>query len=327
MSIGQSVAYRIRPNKALDRELFLSFLVWLSPRLSLKEYQYLGLGGPFLEDFRLVHSRTGIRKMTCIECEYQIHKRQMFNRPLSSIKCINSRLEDYLDETELKTPVIIWFDYTNPNDLKSQIERFAYTAGSVKVGSILRITLNANPSSLGNQNSCDNNNDNAVDRSPLRTLQEYRLLTLKERLGDLFPSGLSVEGMVMKTYGLTLLKVLEIAVDKQMLSYRDRSVAWAFTTHYADGQAMVTATLVVLDNGNKDIEKLIKNWEYYTPINCPHKLNLPDLSTFERLTMESRINRNNLLKYELPLTDLGDDPIKTFKKFYRIYPHFSRIEL
>jgi hypothetical protein len=149
MSAGSSLPYRLRPNKAVDRELFLSLLMRLAPKLSLEKYHYVGLGGPFLEDFRLIHGRVGIAKMTCIETEEQVHKRQLFNRPIASIECVHKSLEDYLDETNLESPAIIWFDYTEPKGITSQIERFARTIGTVPIGSVLRITLNANPSSLG----------------------------------------------------------------------------------------------------------------------------------------------------------------------------------
>jgi hypothetical protein len=29
----------------------------------------------------------------------------------------------------------------------------------------------------------------------------------------------------------------------------------------------------------------------------------------------------------LPESDMGEDPFAVFKRFYRIYPHFSRVEL
>lgn len=149
MSAGSSLPYRLRPNKAVDRELFLSLLMRLAPKLALGNYHYVGLGGPFLEDFRLIHGRLGIAKMTCIETEEQVHKRQLFNRPVASIECVHKGLEDYLDETNLDSPAIIWFDYTEPKGITTQIERFARTIGTVPIGSILRITLNANPESLG----------------------------------------------------------------------------------------------------------------------------------------------------------------------------------
>jgi hypothetical protein len=330
MSTGSSLPYRLRPNKAVDRELFLSLLMRLAPKLALEKYHYIGLGGPFLEDFRLVHGRLGIAKMTCIETEKQVHKRQVFNRPIASIECIHKTLEDYLDETDFNTPAIIWFDYTEPKGITTQIERFARAIGDVPIGSILRVTLNANPSSLGKPDpkdlSVEVDGEASEDRAKKPTIQEWRLSRLKERLGALFPSGLTGDGMTFKTYGPSLLRALKLAVDNEVLSFRDRRIVWALATHYADGQAMVTAALVVAPTDDTGIEELVKSWEFYTTTDAPHRLDLPALSTLERLTMESN-DAKTKLGFVLPESDMGTDPFEVFKKFYRIYPHFSRVEL
>jgi len=331
MSAGSSLPYRLRPNKAVDRELFLALLMRLAPELGLEKYHYIGLGGPFLEDFRLVHARLGIAKMTCIETEEQVHRRQAFNRPIASIECIHTSLEDYLDETYLETPVIIWFDYTEPKSITTQIERFARTVGTIPIGSVLRVTLNANPSSLGSPDpqalSVEIDGEASEDRGVKPTIHEWRLARLKERLGALFPSGLTAKDVSFKRYGLSLLHALKLAVDNEALSFKDRHIVWALATHYADGQAMVTGTLVVAANDDTDIEELVKSWEFYSTPDAPHRLDLPALSTLERLTMESKADAEAVMGFHLPRSDMGENPFDAFKKFYRIYPHFSRVEL
>lgn len=317
MSAGSSLPYRLRPNKAVDRELFLSLLMRLAPKLKLEKYHYVGLGGPFLEDFRMIHGRLGIAKMTCVETEEQVHKRQLFNRPVASIECVHNSLEDYLDENDFDTPAIIWFDYTEPKGVTTQVERFARTIGSVPIGSVLRVTLNANPGALGKP---DGNLSEAE-------LMEWRLQAFQRRLGSLFPSGLTADGMTQKSFGKSLLYSLRLAVEKEVLSFRDRRVVWALATHYADGQAMVTAALVICEKDDKSVEELVKGWEFYATADAPHRLNLPALSTLERLTMESNDDARGKLGFELPESDMGEDPFAVFKRFYRIYPHFSRVEL
>ena len=317
MSAGSSLPYRLRPNKAVDRELFLSLLMRLAPKLLLETYHYVGLGGPFLEDFRLIHGRIGIAKMTCIETEDQVHKRQLFNRPIASIECVHKSLEDYLDETNIDSPAIIWFDYTEPKGITSQIERFARTIGTVPIGSVLRITLNANPSSLGRP---DGNLSEAE-------LMEWRLQAFQRRLGALFPNGLIADGMKQENFGKSLLHALKLAVEKEVLSFRDRRIVWALATHYADGQAMVTAALVVCQNDDETIEEVVKAWEFHATTDAPHRVDLPALSTLERLTMESNDDAQAMMGFELPTSNMGENPFNVFKKFYRIYPHFSRVEL
>ena len=342
---GSSLPYRLRPNKAVDRELFLSLLMRLAPRLCLDRCHYVGLGGPFLEDFRLLHSRIGIGrkrsgrtvgKLTCVESELEVHKRQRFNRPVASIKCVHSTLEKFLDQTTFTSPAIIWFDYTAPKGIASQIQRFAATVGTVPIGSVLRITLNANPREEGDEEpsaknlSVEVDGDVSVNRAQKLTKAESRFLRFKERLGTLVPSGLTPDAMTLKKYGPTLLQALKLAVEKQALSFSDRRIVWALATHYADGQAMVTAALVVCGSDDTETQKLIKGWEFCAPPDEPHRLELPALSSLERLTMESNSNARRKLGFDLAKvveSKLDVDPVDVFKKFYRFYPHFSRVEL
>lgn len=136
--------------------------------------------------------------------------------------------------------------------------------------------------------------------------------------------------MTLKKYGPTLLQVVKLAVEKQALSFNDRRIVWALATHYADGQAMVTAALVVCAGDDVATEKLIKGWEFYATPDEPHRIELPALSSLERLTMESNANAKRKLGFDLAKvveSKLGVDPVDVFKRFYRIYPHFSRVEL
>ena len=331
MSAGSSLPYRLRPNKTVDRELFLSLLLRLAPALSLERYHYVGLGGPFLEDFRLVHARLGIERMTCVESEEAVHKRQEFNRPIASIECVYSTLEEYLDAHEFETPAIVWFDYTEPKAVTAQIQRFSRTIGTVPIGSVLRVTLNANPESLGKPDpgeiSVEVGGEATADRAQKPTTQEWRLDRFRERLGPLFPSGMTADAMTHRTYGPSLLRVLRLAVEREALNFNDRRIVWALATHYKDGQAMITATLVVSAPDDTTIEPLVKGWEFYSTTDTPHRLDLPALSTLERLTLESKDDARAELGFDLPPSDMGEDPFETFKKFYRIYPHFSRVEL
>lgn len=340
---GSSLPYQLRPNKAVDRELFLALLTRLTPKLGLEKYHYVGLGGPFLEDFRLLHSRIGIGRkragrtvgrLTCVESKPEVHKRQRFNRPVASIKCVHSTIEKFLDTTNISTPAIIWFDYTRA--AAAHVHRFAATVGTVPIGSILRVTLNANPGEgqdaepSGLDLSVQVDGDVSADRGQKPTKTEWRLERFKERLGALVPSGLTAESMTIERYGPTLLQVLKLAVEKQALSFNDRRVLWGLATHYADDQPMVTAALVVCDRDDTNTEKLIKGWEFYSTPDGPHRIELPALSSLERLTLESNSRAQRRLGFDLAKVSdskLGVDPFEVFKQFYRLYPHFSRVEL
>ncbi|MCA0269848.1 MAG: hypothetical protein LCH53_11640 [Bacteroidetes bacterium] len=330
MSTGSSVPYRLRPNKSVDRELFLALLARLAAQLRLEECQYIGLGGAFLEDFRLVHARIGIKEMFCLESEEDVHMRQNFNKPIGCITCIHQTIEDYIDTRDFEKPVILWLDYTEPSSVAGQIERFARTVGVMPTGSILRVTLNANPSSLGDPDPAEVApaiGNLSSDRATKPTIQEWRLERLRERLGRLFPNSLTAADMPRRKFGKSLLQALHLAVENEMLSHRDREVVWALCTHYADGQPMVTATVVICEPGDTATVEIVEGWEFCSTPTNPHLLDMPTLSTMERLTMESADDPRVKLGFNLPKSDMGADPFDAFCKFYRIYPHFSRVEM
>jgi hypothetical protein len=314
MSAASSLPYKLRPNKAVDRELFLSLLGRLGATIKVENYKYIGLGGPFLEDFRLLHARVGIRDMDCIEMEENVHKRQKFNRPIESINCIHSSLEEYLDSHDFQNPVILWLDYNDPKAIPRQIETFSRQVITLPIGSIIRITLNANPASLGKPDSY------------LDDELEFRLERFKERLSDYYPANLNASDMTRKNFGKSLLEVLRLAVEKQILDVRDRKIYWTLATNYSDGQPMVTATLIVTSPDNYEIPTILKDWEFYSKPQGPLVLDLPALSTLERLIMESTENPKEKLSFDLPISDMGEDPFISFRKFYRVFPHFSRTD-
>lgn len=329
MSKASTIPYNLRPNKAVDRELFLALLGRLAGTLNLEEYKYIGLGGPFMEDFRLIHARLGLEDMVSVEVEEAIHQRQKFNKPVPSIKCVHNTLEDYLDSTQLDCASIIWFDYSSASSLPIKIDRFVNTISEVQLNSILRITLNANPVSLGMPGQGELSYEIFTDQGTEGTaLERWRLNKFKERIGDLYVSEIKATGMKKETYGDSLLLTLHNAVEKEKIRLLDRKLLWGLADHYADGQPMVTATLIVADpEAESDLQGVIENWPYKsTPIR-PHKLNMPNLSTLERLTLESNPNAKSLITYKIQEPILGVDPIESFRRFYRIFPHFARVDL
>jgi hypothetical protein len=325
---GANVPYRLRPNKAVDRALFLSLLSWVSPELRLKDYPYIGMGAEFLEDFRMIHARIGISAMTSVDCDPEIIKRQEFNKPLESIRCVESTIEKYLEKTTIQIPTIIWLDYTDPSSLKLQIETFLATLRDCPVGSIVRVTLNANSGNLGNPNpgeitaKIDSSSGNGAE-----PLHIWRLAKLREKLGDFVPHLLDPSTMVAKKFGEALLKILQFAVDRKFKHSRDRVIYWALATHYADGQPMITATVIIGGVTDTKVKDLVERWEYFSLPSSPLKLDLPSLSAKERIHLESKIQKGTEMTYAIPKGKLGEDPFECFERFYRIFPHFGSVDI
>ena len=318
MTTGSAIPYHLRVNKSVDRELFLSLLTRRAPSLNLECYQYVGLGGPFLEDFRLVHARVGIKSMICVEREEDVHKRQLFNKPIDCIECVYSTLEDYFSSKDFQNPVILWLDYTEPKGLADQINFFARVITSLPYGSIVKTTLNANPQFF---------NPPADVLQAGHELHEVRLERFKEKLGSICPSNLKADDMTNKKFGNSVLSTLEISVSKETLNPLSASVEWTLCCHYSDGQPMVTATAISLERNNDRIAELVRSWEFYSTPGKPLCLDMPILSTRERLALEAASNPREILDFKLPSSSMGVDPLQSFQRYYRVLPHFSRVEL
>lgn len=93
-----SPAYHLRPNKAADRFALLEAIRRL-PLLGdggLEEYTYISLGGPYLEDFRLLYEFCPEMRMESIESNSEVYKRQRFNRPFRKLRLIEEDLSSYI---------------------------------------------------------------------------------------------------------------------------------------------------------------------------------------------------------------------------------------
>jgi hypothetical protein len=234
-----------------------------------------------------------------------------------------------LDSREFDNPLVLWFDFTDPAALQNQIEYFSEQVIRMPLNSILRVTLNADPGSLGTPSQEDllevhRESDGRLEKN--NEVPAWRMQKLKRVLGGLYPASLNFEGMRHKKYGRTILNILQLAVDRTLTEAPQRKVDWLIANHYSDGQPMVTATLLITDISDSPSE-VTDGWEYKSTPSDPNILDLPSLSTLERLTAEKAEKPETALGYLLPKARLGQEPLTSFNRYYRMYPHFSKTEL
>ncbi len=58
---GGGVSYNLRPNKYVERQLFVELLRMVMSGSNFDNWVYVSLGGPQLEDHRLVHHQLNFR--------------------------------------------------------------------------------------------------------------------------------------------------------------------------------------------------------------------------------------------------------------------------
>jgi hypothetical protein len=81
------------------------------------------MGGPFLEDFKVVHAATSIKRMTSIEIDANTFLRQKFNRPLTCIQLLNEASSDFIHRYSFDDSVIFWLDFTKARSIGVESRR------------------------------------------------------------------------------------------------------------------------------------------------------------------------------------------------------------
>jgi hypothetical protein len=312
----------------VDREVFLNLLSHLNPRLPLKGYEYIGFGGPFLEDFRLVHNRIGMSKLTCVEQEEDVHSRQAFNR-LSYVTLVHNDMKSYLDSRDLSAqPSIVWLDF-NSKASAEEILLATRFARNCKCPSLIKLTLCSSPPSRPKKEK---------EESSSKYWARY-LNLVKEQLGAFSPATFAQDDATAKGYARVVHDSFRRALDAE-LSNTGVSYKGINSFHYADGSSMISSTILTMEKGSEEStlsEAMLDEWDFFQPDWPSARLiDMPILSAHERRSIESqledpaaRAGTNGDPKTFVPDGRLGSksEVLESFRCFYRLYPQFARVEL
>jgi hypothetical protein len=331
---GGAIAYHLRENKAIERNLFIDLLAIVGRVKNISEYTYSGFGGPFLEDFKAIHSALRISKMNSIEMDENVWQRQAFNRPSTFIALHNCKSGDFLRSHEFIDGNIVWLDHTSPKGLYEKLSDFQLLVSKLGKYDVAKITLNANAGTLGNS---DQENGSA-----------HRLKKLLDRLGDYGRSDLEEDDVLPRRYPTTLMRAVQNAVGR--LSTRKSGDYFQLLSAfvYQDGMhKMLTVTGVILD-AKSDQDKVwffeksrIDHWLFknldWSP---PQMISVPALSMKERMTLDAALPvSKDLNAGDHLVSTLGYCPsevgneldarqlLKNYAMLYRAYPLFSRVVL
>jgi hypothetical protein len=256
--MGGYIPYHLRTNKNIERQLFIELLKKINHFQNLSEYTYIGFGGQFLEEYKILYSSFEIKKMISMEIEELVHQRQEFNKPLSCIECLHTDSTSFIEEYNRDSigATIIWLDYTNM-DLYTQLKDSEDILNKLEHGDIFKITLNANPSNLTSSNSGLAGSE----------LHKKRMEVYQEKVSEYFPPSVTDETMMTtKKYPKVLKNTLKIMIDKV---FREKSLNFITLTSfvYEDGQQMFTLTGLVIDeNSCSEFFRVtqLEAWKFFT---------------------------------------------------------------
>lgn len=317
--------YHLRPNKSIDRNLFVQTLIGLSRELPISNYKYTGFGSYLFDDFKLLHDILNISDMISLEKDVVEFQRAMYNKPYKCISIQNTDSTQYISDLSIQDGEhnIFWLDFVTPSELGTQLSDYSTLLNLLNPEDVVRITLNANPDSLGTCNQPDR-------------LQELRLKTLKERVPDryIWPT-ISPNDMTTKNYPVTLLKIIKAATLECLneTPYSPNFMLPLFSSVYADGQQMVTFTGIVLDSHAKEdrIRESLRNYRHNTFLwDTPSRIEIPALSVREitelnKLLPNPKIKQQLIKKFPFIFSVKDEQAVDSYIDYYKYYPNYHQV--
>lgn len=313
--------YHLRPNKAVDRLTLVDAIKRVGTAGDLRRYTYYGMGGPYLEDFRLIYELYPEMKMVCIEEKEHIYKRQQFHLPCRSTRLKLQRIDfsSFLAKYEAKDEKsVFWLDYT---DLEfNHFDDFMDLLGKVGANSVIKITLRCNPKDY-------------QDQEPQKQLKKQE--DFQKKFETVLPGAFAAVPIKVQDFGLLVQEMLQIASQKALPGAAQTTFLPLSSFFYNDGTAMFTLTgLVCLRSDVARFRKLFKNWQFANlDWGAPTEINVPNLSTKERLHLQRHLphGKNAGRKLRLSLgyllnADIAETEIQLqqYADFHRYFPYFIK---
>ncbi len=314
-------AYQLRPNKAVDRLTLIDAIKHVGKLHNLSEYTYYGFGGPTLEDFRLLYEFHPEIKMISIEGNDEVYKRQQFHAPCRTVhlKIEKAEFNSFLVQYEAKErKSIFWLDYTG---LKyAHFDEFMVLLGKVSPGSIIKITLRCEPRDYFSK-------DEAEDT---RKRQEFQ-----EEFQEVLPRPSEEPPNRFADFAKLLQDMIQIAAQKALSSVTLLKFVPISSFCYADGAGMFTLSgIVCLRSQQATIRTAFRTWHLANlNWNKPRVIDVPTLSTQERLHLQRRLPRGanagrilrNSLGYLID-SSVGrtEAKLQQYADFHRYFPYFMK---
>lgn len=338
LSKSKHPAYHLRPNKAVDRLIFVEILRAFELLYPLDNHVYIGFGGPFLEDFRLLAQVFPKLELISIENDEETLKRQLSHLCSSRMTALHSTFEQFL-ATNLPSdqPVVVWADYT---DMKREcLVEAADIARRVTPGSVYKITVRAESPVPGILN---------LGRRRLKKIPKNKRTAFEKFCSDYRDrmavddisfghSWFTWEGFSDSGFPELLFKMIRAVVEGSCS--HPKTFIPLHACKYSDGTIMLSLTgMFCLDD---EREKIVNHFKSNCPVSCVsdcrvEEIDVPVLTTKERLSLD-RILPTSCCDGKVCVEKLGylidgDDSeaasvrkMGQYEKFYRLYPYFGRL--
>lgn len=323
-----SPPFQLRPNKFVDRMLFLDLISRNVGDRGAQDYMYISMGAKFLYDHHAVYRRTGIEELVSFDRNDQEIKRQEFNRPTNTMKCLtldSANLAGDLDDMRTEKRVIIWLDFMSPRERRSQLQQTEDVLQRLQVGDLFRVTLNASYGTLGRYEK--------AEKTRYKSEQEWAAAELINQIEEYLPGDLEL--LTAQHLPAVLAGSIERAADRAKKFRSDVVFVPVLSTAYRDKQRMITVACAVRPSDEQNLPDSLGKWKFRSK-GWDDILNItvPELSIREKQVIDRKLDSSTKDIFEgLPFAPQEkkakkelERAINSYKKLHRYYPEFQHIE-
>jgi hypothetical protein len=328
-------AYHLRPNKAIDRLLFLQVMEALDDFAGLDDHTYIGFAGPFLEDARMVAQRFPKLRQISVELDKETHKRQKFHQCSRLLELKNLSFEEFLATSFPTDRTIVWADYTDM-DRRVLLEVSDLARKSVPL-SLLRVTFPAETPVYEVLDLLRRPRD--LPKAKPRQFKEFaKNFADRMRVPDVVydPSLFVWPNFTEVSYPTLLARMLESVIQGSCVL--PKQFVPLHAAKYSDGTIMLSLTGVFCDMSSCDLVRkhFRKNRFMKSQPIAVDAIDIPVLTTKERLHLESLLptakfdgkrcrKRMGYLIEGDDSEELSDYKLGQYELYHRLYPYFGRL--
>ncbi|HEY0159581.1 MAG TPA: O-methyltransferase [Thermoanaerobaculia bacterium] len=312
--------YHLSLNKAVDRLLFVDAIRRLGNEAELQGYTYYSLGGPYLEDFRLMYEFFPHMKLVSVESDEEVFKRQQFHAPCANITLLNTELGSFINTYDSRDEKsIFWLDNTG---LKySHFDEFMVLLQKLSAGSMVKITLDA-----------------SMKKFTTGTPEEMKkkIADFREKFELVLPGGGAALPVTAKESARFLQLMLRKAAERALPGNVPLTFQPVSSFYYTDTATMVTVTGVVsFRQESEAVTQAFAKWPFANlDWHDPRHIDLPVLTTKERLHLQRHLpcahDSGRILLDALgyrPTTETAartERQMSQYAEYHRYSPYFVR---
>ena len=315
--------YHLRPNKIIERFTFIDAIRRLEQLgdNGLSGYTYYGMGGPFLEDFRLLYESYPNINMISIEKNGATVKRQKFHLPSRNIQLKHIDSTSFISQfNPNNSQSIFWLDYTNL--VYQHFGDFQTLLNVVEELSMIKITLLCDPRRYRHPTDDD--------------CQESNTENFYAEFENVLPPNITSFPSNHRKFAKLLQEMLKTASEQALHpSATTLMFVPVSSFYYRDATDIFTLTGIVCKSENqKRIRSVYKNWPFanldWSP---PKQIDVPTLSTKERLHIQHLLPLSsnagptllNALGYRIHQnTAKTQQSLEQYADFHQYSPHIMK---